>query len=395
MEIPVHVDSALVVDFDMYRPDGWEADLYKAWKRVQDSYPPIFWTPRNGGHWVVTRFDDIKRVAESFSDFSSTESFVPRGVAPPQLPLNLDPPEHAEVRRLLTPAVMPKQLKELRDSVHKSTIGIIETLSRAGECEFISAFASVIPVMAFLRLMGLPEEDQYFLNHDIGPDITRLNDPEAYRRARQRLTDYLQGWFDRFRCNPGPGLISAIIHAKPDQKQLSDTEIENLCNLLMAAGIDTVKSAMGFSAHFLSHHAAHRQRLIADPKLIPNAVEEFLRRFGQSNLARVTVRDLTYNNVHFKSRDMVMMPFPLAGLDEQVTDCPMEVDFGRKQFRHLNFGVGTHACIGAALARTEMAIFLQEWLARIPDFEERAGTKMRCSTGLVNVPLELHLTWEV
>src|SRR5271155_2104239 len=128
VEKPAHVAPELVFDFDMYNPEGWEEDVHKAWKHVQDTYPPIFWTPRQGGHWVATRAKDIKYMQENYTEFSSAEIFVPRGVMPPQLPVNLDPPEHTEVRRLLTPAFLPKALKELEVKARAVAIELIDEL---------------------------------------------------------------------------------------------------------------------------------------------------------------------------------------------------------------------------------------------------------------------------
>lgn len=392
---PTHVPEALVRDVDIYDPTGWRevGDPLIVWKQIQDSHPPIFWTPRQGGHWIVTRFDDIQHVAATFDDFSSRENFIPRGVTIVQLPMNLDPPEHTLVRRLLAPAVMPLRLRKLQAQVREWTIEAIEALRLKGECEFIVEFSSAIPVKAFLAMMGLPIEDHALLNQ-LGADITKINEPEVYRVAKGKLTDYIMGWIEEFRRKPGEGIISDAIHNEIDGRRLTDEEVENLCVMLLAAGIDTVKSAMVFMAHLLAGSPAHRQQLVDDPSLIPNAVEETLRRYGSSNLARVVRRDLDYKGVSFLAGDMVCLPYPLAGLDSEQNDDPLTVDFTRERIRHLNFGAGPHLCIGQALARNEITTFAEEWLKRIPEFRIKPGTKMKSMTGLSNIPLELHLEWD-
>jgi cytochrome P450 len=392
---PAHVPAALVRDVDIYDPAGWReaGDPLIVWKQIQDSHPPIFWTPRQGGHWIVTRFDDIQHVAATFDDFSSRENFIPRGVTIPQMPMNLDPPEHTAVRRLLAPAVMPLRLRALQAQVRQWTIEAIEALRLQGECEFIVEFSSAIPVKAFLAMMGLPIEDHALLNR-LGADITKINEPEVYRVAKAQLTDYIMGWIEEFRRNPGEGIISDAIHNEIDGRRLTDEEVENLCVMLLAAGIDTVKSAIVFMANLLAASPAHRLQLIDDPTLIPNAVEETLRRYGSSNLARVVRHDLDYKGVALKAGDMVCLPYPLAGLDSDENDDPLTVDFTREKIRHLNFGAGPHLCIGQALARNEIVTFTEEWLKRIPEFRIKPGTKMKAMTGLSNIPLELHLEWD-
>jgi cytochrome P450 len=392
---PGHVPPQLVRDVDIYNPAGWRevGDPLIIWKQIQDSHPPIFWTPRQGGHWIVTRFDDIQHVAATFDDFSSRENFIPRGVTIPQMPMNLDPPEHTTIRRLLAPAVMPLRLRALQAQVRQWTIEAIEALRLKGECEFIVEFSSAIPVKAFLAMMGLPIEDHALLNR-LGADITKINEPEVYRVAKAQLTDYIQGWIEAFRRSRGEGIISDAIHNEVDGRRLTNEEVENLCVMLLAAGIDTVKSAIVFMANLLAGSPAHRRQLLDDPSLIPNAVEETLRRYGSSNLARVVRHDLDYKGVGFRAGDMILLPYPLGGLDSAENDDPLTVDFTREKIRHLNFGAGPHLCIGQALARNEITTFTEEWLKRIPEFRIKPGTKMKAMTGLSNIPLELYLEWD-
>jgi cytochrome P450 len=392
---PPHVPGHLVHDLDMYNLAGWTevADPRLIWKQVQDSCPPIFWTPRQGGHWIVTRYDDIKHVAETYEDFSSRENFIPRGVVTsPQIPMNLDPPEHTAIRRLLAPAMTPNALKVLQEKVRAWTIESIAELRPKGECEFIGEFSSAVPVKAFLSLMGLPTSDHVLLNQ-LGADITKINEPEVYQAAKAQLTAYIQVWIAEFRRNPAQGIISDAIHTEIDGRRLTDAEVENLCVMLLAAGIDTVKSAIVYMAHLLAVSPEHRRQLIENPGLIPNAVEETLRRFGLSNIGRVVRHDLVYKGVDFRTENMVLMPYPLAGLDGDENPDPLTVDFTRRKIRHLNFGAGPHICIGQALARHEVIIFVEEWLTRIPDFRVKPGTTMKSMTGLANIPLELHLEW--
>jgi cytochrome P450 len=391
-ERPLHVPAALVVDFDMYNPEGWAEDVHLAWKRVQDQYPPIFWTPRRGGHWVVTRAVDIKHIEQNYEQFSNAESFVPRGVIPPQLPVNLDPPEHAPFRRLIMPAFLPKSVNAIEVKARAIAIRLIEELLPQGECEFVSAFAGAMPIMAFLIMMDLPEQDYRELR-EIGNGIARPDDAQAYASSRAALSAYIRRWIAERQANPGSDLISRVVHGEVNERPLTGAEIENLCLLLLGGGLDTVKYTMSFAAHFLARSPAHRRQLLDDPTLIPNAVEEIARRFGTSNLARKVRHDMTYKGVHFAANEMIVLPYPLSGLDGEQNPDPLSVDFTRKPIRHDNFGGGPHTCPGAMLARRELTIFLQEWLPRVPDFHVKPGTTVKFGTGLVNSVFELWLEW--
>jgi len=160
------------------------------------------------------------------------------------------------------------------------------------------------------------------------------------------------------------------------------------------AGLDTVSSGMGFMARFLAESPAHRRQLVEDPSLIPNAVEEMLRRFGVSTPSRQVSQDLEVAGVAMKAGDMVLMPVTLYGLDERVYPDPLSVDFRRKDASFsLVFGTGVHRCIGSFLARLELRIFLETWLERIPDFSIAPGQKPRARAGVVNSMLSLPLAW--
>lgn len=166
--------------------------------------------------------------------------------------------------------------------------------------------------------------------------------------------------------------------------------------LLLLGGLDTVASTLGFYAQFLATHPEHRRKLVEDPDLIPNANEELLRRYAIAILAREVTQDLEMGGVKIRKGDMVLAPTPMDGLDEHKFADPLTVDFDRvKPGANSTFGGGVHRCVGSMLARTELRVFLEEWLKRIPDFAIKPGTNPQVSARSVATITSLELVWEV
>ena len=167
-----------------------------------------------------------------------------------------------------------------------------------------------------------------------------------------------------------------------------------LCAALIAGGLDTVPNMLSFMTLFLARNPAHRQQLIDDPALVPDAVEELIRRHPIGNFVRVVIRDMEYKGLQFKAGEIVMTPTTLAGLDDRRYPDAMTVDFKREDKKHIAFGRGPHQCIGILLARCELRVFLAEWMKRIPHFAIKAGAQPITKAASVNHVLYLPLTWK-
>jgi cytochrome P450 len=167
-----------------------------------------------------------------------------------------------------------------------------------------------------------------------------------------------------------------------------------MCLLLLFGGLDTVASMLSFIARFLALNPAHRRELAQDRSLIPNAVEELIRRHGVANTCRLVKKDIVLKGAPLKAGDQIQAPNVFVGLDEATVTDPMRVDFHRERpIPHAAFGNGVHTCPGAVLARREIKVFLEEWLARIPDFEIKPGTIPLVEAGNVSGVVELQLSW--
>lgn len=393
--VPAHVPAALVFDFDFYDPPAVKDDVHLAWHRLHDIAPDIFWTPRNGGHWVATRGEAIKEVQTDHVRFSHKYFTLPAD--PKQLftplPLGVDPPDHAPYRKIIMPAFMPKAVDALEAHVRAIAIDLVERIAPRGECDFIADFARHLPIAVFMKVVDLPLADRETLL-PWAEVVVRSPDMEARREAHGKMGAYLASWVKQRRAAPGDDLISKIVHAEVRDRPITEEETFSLLTLVLFGGLDTVASLMGFVARFLAMNPAHRRDLIDHPDIRRNAVEELIRRHGVSNTARYVTHDLEFHGVALKHGDMIQIPNLLYGLDDRIVDDPLTVDFRRKRVPLAAFGNGPHTCPGAVLARRELGVFIDEWLPRIPDFEIKPGTTPEMASGLVNGVTKLELRWD-
>lgn len=397
-ERPAHVRPELVRDFDIYSlhaDDGEYQSLLHRLLHAPD-VPDVFWTPRNGGHWVAARAQAVDEVLTKHEIFSSRRITVLPGVDPdpPLAPLQIDPPDHNKYRNLLAPALSPQAMAVLGERARTLSIELIEGFKAKGECEFVGDFASRLPVGIFMTMVDLPSEDWPSLIA-ISDGVVRGETPEVIERARMQMVGYAMRKIAERRANPGGDLISSLVQAEVDGKPLDDRTLLGMVTLLLLAGLDTVASTMGYFARFLAMNPEYRHRLIKEPAAIPNAVEELLRRFPIANLGRQIRKDHEMSGASLKDGEMILIPTVAYGLDDRKFENPEAVDIDRKNKIHATFGGGAHRCMGSMLARVELRVFFEEWLARIPDFQIKPGADVRVHPGVVASLPSLPLVWEV
>lgn len=289
-------------------------------------------------------------------------------------------------------AVSPKALQQLGAEARRLAIELIEGLEPRGRCEFMAEFARHLPMTIFLRMVDLPLSDRERL---IGLADAMIRSPDNERRMQvyYEVMGYLDRWVRARGERPGEDLISRIAAIEVDGKPLSHDETLGECAQVLFGGLDTVAGTMGFVMRFMAENPAHRRELAQDSSLIPHAVEELLRRHSIPAVARRLTQDLEFGGVTMKAGDQVMLAPVLHGLDERAWPEPLKVDFHRPITEHFAFGKGVHKCPGASLARRELTILLEEWLARIPDFSIAPGDHPVTTNGQVMGMVRLPLVW--
>lgn len=398
---PKNVPADRIVDIDLFNPVGLEEGYQEAWKRLQrPDVPGLIWTPRNGGHWIVTRGAEIREVLRDSEHFSSKVIVLPKAAGEKYdfLPTRLDPPEHGEARQVVNRVLNLREIRRIEESVRRTAIDLIEPLVAQGKCDFSSGYAQVFPIRTFMTMVDLPMDDAGFLTHFaqqiLRPDGTTSEEmAESLDKSIRGFYDYLGPVIDARRGKDGQDMITTVINSEYNgQPMPQDVALSLIANLLLA-GLDTVVSFLSFVMIFLSRNPDHVKELTDKPEMIPNSVEELLRRFPIVADARMVAKDYEFDGVQLMRGEMVQVPTVFSGLDERLNDDPWKVDFQRKRPQHSTFGDGVHRCAGMHLARMEITVTLQEWLARIPRFRMVADSKPKYFSGMVATVENVQLEW--
>lgn len=394
VEPPAHVPADCLIDFDYFNPPGIEkGDIYASLKPLLEGRD-IRWSPRNGGHWIVARHDDVRWVRELDRVFSHEEFQVPRGsmnlLMPPS---TVDPPYHARFRAVLNPPFSPGRVRLLTEQARAIAGELADTLKPQGHCDFVAEFARIMPVVVFLGMLGLPiERREEFAAWAVA--YTGARDQESKDKAAAEIAAFLSGVLDEREANPGEDLLSRIAAWRRNPRFQREEEVMGMAMVSFIGGLDTLVGLMSFTARHLAEHPEQQRRLRAEPALVPRAAEEIMRRYGLTMTGRVLTADIERKGVTMKRDDMLLVVDAAAAIDERAWPDPLTVDFDRDARLHDTFGNATHKCVGEHLARMEINVFVEEWLKRIPEFRLDPATPPRVYGGPVIGMTQLGLRWD-
>src|SRR6202165_4674108 len=379
-------------DFDHTDP-RWTEDPFPIWEELRAASPVVH-TDRFLGCYLPTTYEAVKQVPYDTEHFSSRRVIVrdirpeTTGVAPP---ITSDPPEHKPAKQLLLPPFTPDAMKKLEPRVRAICNELIDEFIAEGKCDAAARYSKHIPVRAIAHMLGIPEKDgELFIKwiHEILE--LGIKDDRILMQAVQEMSGYFAEQIERRKKHPTEDLISTLMNARDKNGQpLSDAHVLGTLRLLLIAGIDTTWSAIGASLWHLAKTPAHRERPIPEPKLLPTAIEEFLRAYSPVTMAREVMKETEISGCPVKPGNMVLLSFPAANRDPAVFPAADQVVIDRKENRHAAFGLGIHRCVGSNLARLEMTVAIEEWLKRIPDFRLDPAGQVTWSEGTVRGPRQL------
>jgi len=382
-------------DFDHTDP-RYVADPAPIWDELRQKCP-VAHTDRFNGVYFPSRYEDIKAITYDTAHFSS-QRVVVREVPITQTspPITYDPPRHGPARHILMSWFTPNAIRPLEVRTREMCAELIDRLSEQNGCDAAEDYAKHIPARVIAYMLGVPESDgdkfRGWIQETLEEGIT---DPAKAIHGRDGMNNYFGEQVALRRAQrangepPGDDLVSTLLDATIDGQPLDDDHMVNTLRLLLTAGIDTTWSAIGASLYHLATHPEDRERLIAEPELMPTAIEELLRAYAPVTMARVVVEDTEVAGCPVKAGQMVMLPFPSANRDPEVFPDADKVILDRAENRHLAFGIGIHRCLGSNLARMELRVALEEWLRRIPNFELADPDSVTWSQGTVRGPRRL------
>jgi cytochrome P450 len=392
-EVPQHVPAQLVYDFDYFlAPVGREHPQVEVARELYAKAPPIFYTPRNGGHWVIVRYDDALDVSKRYDLFSNATEFNEERKAYPRMPpIEYDPPEHTKFRKVLGPAFAPTAILNMSGDIRRLAVELIKAVSGSGRCEFVSEIARRFPVAIFMKMVDAPEEDREFLL-SLAEKFLRAPLMADRKKAKTEMGNYLARLLDERAQNPGDDILSLIATAGLEDRDLTEEEKVGLATIVFFGGLDTVLATMSFIFHYLGKNPEQYSELVENPALIERGLEDLIRVHSTNCTSRGASHDFEYKGIQFKTGDQIMFLRPVIGIDGARTEESESVKFDRNSSTHLAFGAGVHRCIGSYLARIELRIFLEEWMRRIPEFRV---DHVEMLGGIVWSPGTLRLSWNV
>ena len=356
---------------------------YEAWRRLRDEAP--VYHNEEYGFYALSRFDDVYAASLDTANFSSTGGTALDLIGRPLSPeiaammIHMDPPMHDAMRAVVSRSFTPRRIGALEGRIRELCAGYLDPFVGSDGFDYVHEFSMKLPVMVISTLLGFPEEDHDQLREWSDLQLHREEGregltPEAV--VAQRLgAEYTVGQIGARRAEPSDDMISALVEVdlhEPDGtvRKLTDLEIMAMVMLISSAGNETVARLLGWAAVVLGEYPDERRRLAAEPALSGAAVEELLRYEAPSpTQGRVTLHDVELHGTTIPAGSPVALLTGSAGRDERKYTEPDRFDVTRPLDRHLSLGYGAHYCLGAALARLEGRVGIEETLRRFPSWE--------------------------
>ena len=385
------------VEFGLRSGESWR-DPFPMYRDLRD-HDPVHHVPAgdsHGGFWFLSRFADVFDAARDTGTFSSARGLtvepgtgVDMGEATPIV--FLDPPDHTAFRRLVGPEFTPRQVSDIEDDVRDFVVERLERLVSEGGGDIVADLFKPLPSFVVAHYLGVPAEDRPLFDRWTEQIVAaaaqgRTDDPES---GIVDLLGYFGRLIERRRTDPGDDMVSQLVALGEDA--VSILWILGFAFTMVTGGNDTTTGLLGGSAVLLCDHPEQRRRLIDDPSMIPGAVEELLRLTSPvQNLARTTTRDVEVHGRTIPDGSRVLLGYAAANRDDREFGDDSEcLDVDRNPERILSFSYGAHHCLGAAAARLQGRVALEELLARCPDYVVD-GAAMEYATGnYVRRPLNL------
>jgi cytochrome P450 len=408
------VDPALLVDAAHYARSGYP---HEAWARLRAEAPVQRFAPADRRpFWAITRHADITLISGQPRRFASSPGILvsqlrdPSGAreTPPAMLITLDPPRHGPMRRLASLRFTPRALARRRGDIERIAVDILDAAATGGEareCDFVERIAAPLPIAVIAWILGVPRSDWPDLfrwtNEVIGsedPEYRRAGETPAQTsgRARREMHAYFARLIEERRSAPQDDLVSQLVHAEPDGRRLSAIELLGYCELMVEAGNETTRNAISGGLLAFCENRGEWEKLRARPELIQSAVEEILRWTSPIIcFARTAAEDCELRGEKIREGEQLALFYPSANRDEQVFEEPFAFRVARSPNRHLALGVGEHFCLGAHVARVELATIFRHLLERLAEFELAGPVeRLHSSTvgGIKHLPIRYRLS---
>ncbi|MGB7860316.1 MAG: cytochrome P450 [Acidimicrobiia bacterium] len=389
---------------------------HAAFRRLRGE-SPISWIEESDGtgFWAVTKHADVIEVSRDYKRFTASRGIRIESMAPDELEarrtmMELDPPEHTRLRRLVQPGFTPKVVATYESAFRLLVGHVLDAVLVHSEFDFVTEIARELPIRMLCRLLGIPEADagqmvawgdQMISNADpeYTPVIIDKVDTEEYRLlpfrspAALEVFRYAEEIAIERRRQPHDDIITTLLAAEPDGEPLTDLEFKNFFTLMMVAGNETTRHTISHGLVFLGNHPEQLAAWMRAPdELSELATEEILRASAVTmHFRRTATEDTELRGVPISAGDRVVIWYTSANYDEDAFVDPFVFDLGREPNNHVTFGTGRHVCLGASLARLEVRVFFEEFLKRVSGFAVGEPDRLRSNfiSGIKHLPVQV------
>jgi cytochrome P450 family 142 subfamily A polypeptide 1 len=399
----------LDVDVEYMASPNWDGRMLERmrWLREND---PVHWSEKDGV-WLISKYADVAYVSKHQEIFSSAHGV--RANSPTKIGLiDEAEPRHMQLRGVINRGFTPRMVRNLERAFRAIVTEAIDAVAARGECDFVEAIAVPLPLQLIAEMIGISRGD-FPTFHRWSDDMIAgdgATDPEVIGRAGAAFVQYsayLRGIIEDRRRHPREDLVSILTGAKDEgvlvhhhrtdtrpgvseeQLALANDELILMLTILLVAGNETTRNGISGGMQLLIENPAERRKLVDDPALIPAAVEEMVRLVSPvHSFSRTVTRDTRLRDKELGAGEQVLMLYPSANRDAEVFEDP-DAFRAERNPQHLGFGIGSHFCLGANLARMEMRVAFEELLRRIPDMEYAAGGAVLKPSALVRSCVEM------
>lgn len=397
---------------------GSKWDAYPVLEQVRETSPVVYVEELHA--WMLSRYDDVVRVVNDPQRFGSMPAdlagevpaelreALPHGYAPwlPAL-VNTDPPEHTRIRRLAQKPLTPKAVAPRSNEIRQVAERLIDAFAEQGRTDLADNYAAPLPVQVLGHILGIPSADhRAFRGWTLGinelfvPTITEQRRLEL-AREQVKFSDYLLAAIAERRTAPGDDLISGLILAQEhNERSLTDNEILGVVGQLIIAGFETSAGGIIFTLYQLGQDRELYARVRDNPSVIPQLVEESLRRLTPARaIIRHVKEDVEFGGHKIVKGSNIFALVQAANNDPAVFGCPARLDLDRpaaEMRKSLHFGAGNHTCIGMSVARLDMKVAIETAMRRLPNLRLVPGQEIRVQPGMFfHRPATVDFEWDL
>ena len=359
---------------------------------------PVAHSDQHGGFWVLTKYEDVLRVAQDWETFSSelgiTVPYQPPASSMKILPVAVDPPLQRTFKRLVNAHFTPAKVGPWEEPTRVLVNQLIDAFIERGECDFMTEFARPLPGLAFFNFaLHAPTDELEQVNH--WATLASLTHLEESRDGLMKLAGWIAKFIERRRADgPRGDVVDAVLDAEIDGRAITLQEAIGTIHLLILGGLETTAGVLGATMMRFCEHPEIPALLRARPDLIPQAVEELLRLDGSFICIGRTARHDTEINGHpVQAGERVLMYWASANRDEAEFAAPDAFDLDRERNRHIAFGAGPHRCVGSNLARMNLRVAIGEVVRRLHDIKLQPGADIDFHSTFNRAPLSVPITF--